>query len=41
MTSPTTTPDQPRVILPEKRYAGYIFDLVGTLLDSMATHFRA
>ena len=41
MTSPTTTPDQPRVILPEKRYAGYIFDLDGTLVDSMATHYRA
>lgn len=41
MTSPTTTPDQPRVILPEKRYAGYIFDLDGTLVDSMVTHYRA
>lgn len=41
MTSPTSTPDQPRVILPEKRYAGYIFDLDGTLVDSMATHYRA
>ncbi len=41
MTSPTSTPDQPRVILPEKRYGGYIFDLDGTLVDSMATHYRA
>lgn len=32
---------QPRVILPEKTYAGYIFDLDGTLVDSMPTHFRA
>ncbi len=32
---------KPRVILPEKRYGGYIFDLDGTLVDSMATHFRA
>ncbi len=32
---------QPRVIIPEKRYAGYIFDLDGTLVDSMATHYRA
>ncbi len=31
----------PRVILPTKRYGGYIFDLDGTLVDSMATHFRA
>ncbi len=31
----------PRVILPERRYAGYIFDLDGTLVDSMATHYRA
>ncbi len=32
---------KPRVILPEQRYRGYIFDLDGTLVDSMATHFRA
>lgn len=32
---------QKRVILPEKQYAGYIFDLDGTLVDSMPTHFRA
>lgn len=30
-----------RVILPEKQYAGYIFDLDGTLVDSMPTHYRA
>lgn len=30
-----------RVTLPEKQYAGYIFDLDGTLVDSMPTHFRA
>ena len=32
---------QPRVILPEREYAGYIFDLDGTLVDSMPTHYRA
>lgn len=32
---------QPRVRLPEHRYAGYIFDLDGTLVDSMPTHYRA
>ncbi len=32
---------QPRVIIPEHRYGGYIFDLDGTLVDSMATHYRA
>ncbi len=32
---------QPRVIIPEKCYDGYIFDLDGTLVDSMATHYRA
>ena len=31
----------PRVTLPDKEYAGYIFDLDGTLVDSMATHYRA
>lgn len=31
----------PRVILPEESYGGYIFDLDGTLVDSMAMHFRA
>ncbi len=30
-----------RVIIPERRYAGYIFDLDGTLVDSMPTHYRA
>ncbi len=30
-----------RVVLPTKEYAGYIFDLDGTLVDSMATHYRA
>lgn len=30
-----------RVLLPEKEYGGYIFDLDGTLVDSMPTHFRA
>lgn len=30
-----------RVILPEKTYAGYIFDLDGTLVDSMPTHYAA
>lgn len=30
-----------RVTLPEKEYAGYIFDLDGTLVDSMPTHFAA
>ena len=30
-----------RVTLPDKVYAGYIFDLDGTLVDSMPTHYRA
>lgn len=30
-----------RVTLPEKEYAGYIFDLDGTLVDSMPVHYRA
>mgnify|MGYP003287372617 CR=1 FL=1 len=30
-----------RVTLPQKKYAGYIFDLDGTLVDSMETHYRA
>lgn len=30
-----------RVVLPEKEYAGYIFDLDGTLVDSMPVHYRA
>lgn len=30
-----------RVILPEKTYAGYIFDLDGTLVDSMPVHYKA
>lgn len=31
----------PRVTLPQQSYGGYIFDLDGTLVDSMPTHFRA
>lgn len=31
----------PRVTLPDQTYGGYIFDLDGTLVDSMATHYRA
>ncbi len=31
----------PRVILPKRRFGGYIFDLDGTLVDSMPTHYRA
>lgn len=31
----------PRVILPTRWFAGYIFDLDGTLVDSMPLHFRA
>lgn len=30
-----------RVPLPEKRFGGYIFDLDGTLVDSMQTHYKA
>ncbi len=30
-----------RVTIPERRYCGYIFDLDGTLVDSMPTHYRA
>ena len=30
-----------RVTLPETTYKGYIFDLDGTLVESMPTHFRA
>lgn len=30
-----------RVTLPERVYKGYIFDLDGTLVDSMPTHYRA
>lgn len=30
-----------RVTIPEKKYSGYIFDLDGTLVDSMPTHYRA
>lgn len=30
-----------RVTLPQKKYVGYIFDLDGTLVDSMETHYRA
>ena len=32
---------EPRVTLPDKPFAGYIFDLDGTLVDSMPTHYRA
>ena len=32
---------QPRVVLPSQSYDGYIFDLDGTLVDSMPTHYRA
>lgn len=31
----------PRVVLPSQSYDGYIFDLDGTLVDSMPTHYRA
>ncbi len=31
----------PRAIIPSRLYGGYIFDLDGTLVDSMATHYRA
>ncbi len=31
----------PRILLPSRRYGGYIFDLDGTLVDSMPLHFRA
>lgn len=31
----------PRVQIPSQTYDGYIFDLDGTLVDSMATHYRA
>ena len=30
-----------RVCLPEKVYSGYIFDLDGTLVDSMPVHYKA
>lgn len=30
-----------RVTLPDKIYAGYIFDLDGTLVDSMPVHYKA
>lgn len=33
--------DMKRVRLPEKTYAGYIFDLDGTLVDSMPLHYKA
>lgn len=32
---------EPRVIIPSHTYGGYIFDLDGTLVDSMPTHYRA
>lgn len=31
----------PRVTLPEREFGGYIFDLDGTLIDSMPLHYRA
>lgn len=31
----------PRVVIPDKTFSGYIFDLDGTLVDSMPTHYRA
>ena len=31
----------PRVVLPGRWFGGYIFDLDGTLVDSMPLHFRA
>ncbi len=31
----------PRIILPQGDFEGYIFDLDGTLIDSMGMHFRA
>ena len=31
----------PRVTLPSRAFGGYIFDLDGTLVDSMPTHYRA
>lgn len=31
----------PRVLIPAHSYGGYIFDLDGTLVDSMPTHYRA
>lgn len=30
-----------RVTIPEKQFGGYIFDLDGTLVDSMQTHYKA
>lgn len=36
-----TTQRPPRVTIPSRQYAGYIFDLDGTLVDSMAAHYRA
>ena len=35
------TPMEARVTLPDKEFGGYIFDLDGTLVDSMPTHYRA
>lgn len=37
----TTQATSPRVTIPSRMYGGYIFDLDGTLVDSMAAHFRA
>lgn len=37
----TMSQDMKRVVLPEKEYKGYIFDLDGTIVDSMPLHYRA
>lgn len=41
LTTLTAAPMTPRVQIPAHTYAGYIFDLDGTLVDSMPTHYRA
>lgn len=33
--------NNPRVILPSRSYSAYLFDLDGTLVDSMDAHYRA
>lgn len=38
---PDPAPHRPRVTLPARWFSGYIFDLDGTLVDSMPLHFRA
>lgn len=37
----TTQVNCSRVVLPSRVYGGYIFDLDGTLVDSMAAHYKA